>query len=87
MARSHIITPLAVIIGLGAIVSVRSFSQPRFRQQKENSIRKAFLNPGAPIDHKADRLRVRPDGVSRARPPRRDRPAGEDYRGMFENLR
>jgi hypothetical protein len=41
VVRSRIITLLAVIIGLGTIVSARGFSRPRFGQQKENSIRKA----------------------------------------------
>jgi alkyldihydroxyacetonephosphate synthase len=36
-----IITPLAVIIGLGTTASARGFSRPRFGQQKESSIRKA----------------------------------------------
>src|SRR3979411_2292983 len=52
---SRIITPLAVIIGLGTIVSARGFSRPRFGQQKENSIHKACSTRECSSIRNADR--------------------------------
>ena len=57
-ARSRIITPLAVITGLGTIVSVQSFSRPCFGQQKESSIRKACSTRECSSIRKTDRLCV-----------------------------